>query len=341
MGMSVLARRLANSRTTRHHGRMEPWPPAFGEALEGFIASLRFERNRSAHTIRAYAGDVQHLLDTAHARGITQLNDIDLAFLRSWLASMSSAGMARSTLARRASSARAFTHWCHGRGLSSADAGARLASPQVHRHLPIVLDQGQAARLLDTAGTNADDADPKALRDVAMLETLYATGCRVSELCGIDLGDLDLSAQRIRVIGKGDKERVVPFGAPAARALRAWIDVRSDLAVPGHDALFVGVRGGRIDQRTVRNVVQRMAHLADVPAISPHALRHSAATHVLEGGADLRSVQELLGHASLATTQQYTHVSVERLRQSYALAHPRAGDPGTSRADESNALGSR
>lgn len=326
---------------TGHHGRVDAWPPTFREALDGFIASLRFERNRSAHTIRAYSGDVQHLLDTAQARGIARLDEIDLAFLRSWLATMSSAGMARSTLARRASSARAFTHWCHGRGICATDAGARLASPQVRRHLPVVLDQGQAARLLDTAGVAADDADPKALRDMAMLEVLYATGCRVSELCGIDMVDLDLAGQRIRVIGKGDKERVVPFGAPAARALRAWMAVRGAMALPGNDAVFVGVRGARIDQRTVRNVVQRMAALAEVPAISPHALRHSAATHVLEGGADLRSVQELLGHASLATTQQYTHVSVERLRQSYALAHPRAGDPDTSRADDSNARGSR
>lgn len=341
MGTFGLARRLANSHITSHHGHVDPWPPAFSAALDGFTASLRFERNRSAHTIRAYAGDIQHLLDAARAKGISQLDDIDLAFLRSWLAAMSTAGMARSTLARRASSARAFTHWCHGRGLCSIDAGARLASPAVHRHLPIVLDQGQAARLLDTASVAADDADPKAVRDVAMLETLYATGCRVSELCGMNLGDLDLQAQRVRVIGKGDKERVVPFGAPAARALRAWLDVRSDLGPPTHDALFVGVRGARIDQRTVRNVVRQMASLAEVPQISPHALRHSAATHVLEGGADLRSVQELLGHASLATTQRYTHVSVERLRQSYALAHPRAGDPGTSRADESNARGSR
>lgn len=331
---------LGNRRCSRHHGGVEPLSDAFAQALADFTASLAFERNRSRHTLRAYETDVRLLLVAAQERGYRDVSDIDLALLRAWLASLSAQGLARSSVARRASAARAFTKWCHRRGLASQDAGARLASPALRATLPSVLDQTDAAHLLQIAALAADDASPIGLRNAAMLEVLYGTGCRVSEMCGMDVDDVDPAHRRIRVVGKGDKERVVPYGLPAAAALTAWQAVRADLARSGEQALFVGARGSRIDQRAVREVVRRLSTAAEVPVISPHGLRHSAATHVLEGGADLRSVQELLGHASLATTQRYTHVSVERLRRSYALAHPRAGDPETSRAGESSARGS-
>jgi tyrosine recombinase xerC len=164
-----------------------------------------------------------------------------------------------------------------------------------------------------------------ALRDAALLEVLYATGVRVSELCGLDIADLDRSRRTLRVLGKGDKERTVPYGSPASQALENWLAVRDRIALAAAGgALFVGVRGRRLDPRAVRDVVHRAAALAGVPDLGPHGLRHSAATHVLNGGADLRSVQELLGHSSLATTQRYTHVSAERLRAVYAQAFPRA-----------------
>ena len=179
---------------------------------------------------------------------------------------------------------------------------------------------------MEVAGVAADDGDPMSARDRAMLELLYATGIRVSELCAVDVGDVDRRRRTVRVLGKGGKERVVPFGGPADAALQDWMDVRPTLAGPSAgQALFLGARGGRVDPRVVRQTVHRLTRLAGVTELAPHGLRHSAATHVLEGGADLRSVQELLGHASLSTTQRYTHVSVERLRSTFAQAHPRSG----------------
>ena len=206
------------------------------------------------------------------------------------------------------------------------DPGVLLASPKVSRTLPHVLRQNQAAQLLDLAATAADDESAERIRDLAILELLYGTGIRVGECAGLDLTDVDVRGQTIRVMGKGRKERIVPFGGPARDALQRWFEVRDQLATDRSDsAVFLGTRGGRIDQRMIRTVLQRLLrHLPDVPEISPHGLRHSAATHVLEGGADLRYVQELLGHASLATTQLYTHVSFDRLRETFERAHPRA-----------------
>lgn len=301
-------------------------PEPLAQALEGFGVHLRDERGRSAHTVRAYRGDVEQMLRFAAERGCAHPDDLDLAVLRSWLGSLNASGQSRATIARRAASARSFTAWCLRRGLAPTDPGARLASPQVAKRLPTVLDQGQAAAVMAHAAVAADDGDPVAIRDRAMIELLYATGIRVSELCQADRGDVDASARTVRVLGKGGKERVVPFGLPALDALRAWLEVRH-LLDPRSDALFVGRRGGRIDPRTARAAVQRLTRQAGVPQIAPHALRHSAATHVLEGGADLRTVQELLGHATLATTQRYTHVSVERLRSTFTQAHPRAELP--------------
>ena len=301
--------------------------------LDDFLAHLRDERGASAHTVRAYRSDVTGLLELCAQRGVQDVDEITLAHLRGWLALMGSNGRSRATIARRAAAARSFTAWCLRRGLATADPGARLASPRVPRTLPTVLGAEEAGHLMDHAAVAADDASPIAMRDRAMLELLYATGIRVSELCGMDVDDVDRSRRTMRVRGKGDRERTVPFGLPADRALDEWLHARFTLARPSVPALFVGARGGRIDPRTVRAVVHRLAGEAGLPDIAPHGLRHTAATHVLEGGADLRTVQELLGHATLATTQRYTHVSVERLRSEFSLRHPRAGqDPGAESA---------
>lgn len=298
-------------------------PPALAAALEDFARYLALELSRSAHTVRAYTGDVAALLEHATRLGVAEPPGLDLAVLRSWLARSRTSGAARTTLARRGSSARVFTAWACRRGLMPSDPGSLLATPKGHRPLPDVLRADEAARLVD----QVDGQEPADLRDRAALELLYATGIRVGELCGLDVDDVDGERRVVRVLGKGNRERSVPYGGPAAAAVDAWLARgRPQWATPtSGPALLLGRRGGRLDPRAARTLVHR--RLADVPGapdLGPHGLRHSAATHLLEGGADLRSVQELLGHATLATTQIYTHVSVERLRSSYAQAHPRA-----------------
>jgi integrase/recombinase XerC len=302
-------------------------PEVFARALAGYERHLVSERDLSAHTVRAYLGDIESLLLHAGRLGVDRLDDLDLRTLRSWLANQQTRGKARTTLARRATAARVFTAWLARTGQVSADPGSSLGSPRAHKTLPGVLRADEARDLLEAATALADDGSPLGLRDVAMLELLYATGIRVGELVGLDVDDLDHDRQVLRVLGKGRKERTTPFGHPAARAVDRWLALgRPALQVPGSGAaLFLGARGGRIDQRAVRELVHR--RLRDVPGapdLGPHGLRHTAATHLLEGGADLRSVQELLGHASLATTQLYTHVTTDRLRQAYRQAHPRA-----------------
>lgn len=300
-------------------------PAPLSDALDRFAEHLASERGRSVHTVRAYLADAGSLLAFAAARGAQQVADISLLDLRGWLGEQERRGLSRATLARRAASARAFTEWAAHRGLADGDPGARLASPKRGRTLPAVLSADQAVSMLDLAATVADE--PIGLRDLAMLEVLYASGIRVSELVGLDIDDVDSVRRTVRVLGKGGKERVVPIGVPAIEAITRWRESgRPALTRDGTGAaLFVGARGRRIDPRTVREVVHRVVReVPGAPDIGPHGLRHSAATHVLEGGADLRSVQEILGHASLATTQIYTHVSVERLRATYEQAHPRA-----------------
>ncbi|WP_370459984.1 tyrosine recombinase XerC [Nostocoides sp. F2B08] len=291
-----------------------------------FVAHLREERGRSPHTVRAYLADLDHL--SAHlAEQDTELLDLSLSDLRGWLGAQSSAGVARSTLARRAASVRSFCRWAARTGRMPADPSLRLVAPKRHSVLPDVLTSGDAERLLDVAAVASDDEDPVHIRDRAALELLYATGIRVGELTGLDLDDVDDDRRVVRVVGKGDKERTVPFGVPAQQALDQWRRLGRPALATEHSgpALFLGRRGRRIDQRQVRTAVHELLrHVADAPDLGPHGLRHSAATHLLEGGADLRVVQELLGHASLATTQIYTHVSIDRLRDSYRQAHPRA-----------------
>jgi integrase/recombinase XerC len=297
-------------------------PPALEDARASFRAHLELERDRSPHTGRAYDGDVTALLVHAASLGITDLSEIDLSVLRSWLARLRSTGMARGTLARRGSAARTFTAWAQRTGRLPTDPGALLATPKGQRTLPEVLRPDEAIALVSVEGDETED-----LRDRVVLELLYATGVRVSELCGLDVDDVDAGRRVVRVLGKGRKERSVPYGVPAQRALDRWLaEGRPAWAgTRSGAALLLGVRGGRVDPRTVRTLVhRRLAGVPGAPDLGPHGLRHSAATHLLEGGADLRSVQELLGHATLATTQIYTHVSIERLRTSYERAHPRA-----------------
>lgn len=279
------------------------------EAIYDFAEHQRLVLGRSEATIKGYTSD---LLDLA--KTIDSFSSFTLPRLRNWLAAAVAEGKARSTLARRTASVKAFSTWAVKQGYLRTDEAAKLSSPKVPKHLPKVLDPKEASAAMD----NAKSIDELHLvRDTAMLELLYATGMRVSELTGIDLHDIDSSRQTIRVLGKGNKERIVPFGDAANTALNAWLARREELA-KDPDALFVGTRGKRIDQRQVRRVVEAAGE------VSPHALRHSTATHLLEGGADLRVVQELLGHSSLQTTQVYTHVTSERLKKVFNQAHPRA-----------------
>jgi len=295
------------------------------QVVASFATHLGATRGMSPHSVRAYGGDVRHLLRFAARRGVPW-DEVDLGLLRAWLASMVAARLARATIARRGAAVRSFYAWATVEGLVDTDPAVRLVTAHPGVSLPTVLAIEPTAHLLDVARGLAADGDPVSVRDWAALELLYATGVRVGELVGADVRDVDLQARLIRVLGKGAKERVVPFGVPAARALQAWIGTARDaLATPGSaGALLVGVRGRRMDQRQVRALVHRAAQAAGVDDVAPHALRHTTATHLLHGGSDLRSVQEILGHASLATTQRYTHVSPERLRSSYQQAHPRA-----------------
>ncbi|WP_035906298.1 tyrosine recombinase XerC [Knoellia subterranea] len=323
--------------------------------MDAFERHLRLERGRSPHTVKAYLADLRDFFshldgdvggagesdgagEAGRASGAgedvagtpraeTELSEVRLADLRAWLGVLAAGGAARSTIARRSATLRTFFAWATRQGHVELDPALRLVAPKRHRTLPPVLARDHASALLDVAAVAADDDDPVHVRDRAILELLYATGIRVGELTGLDVDDVDHAASVIRVIGKGNKERRVPFGKPAAQALDQWLSAsRSRLTTPeSGPALFLGRRGRRIDPRQVRTLVHDMlTHVHDAPDLGPHGLRHSAATHLLEGGADLRMVQELLGHASLATTQIYTHVSIERLAASYAQAHPRA-----------------
>ncbi|WP_372463163.1 tyrosine recombinase XerC [Pseudonocardia kujensis] len=296
--------------------------PEVEAAVERFVRHLELERGRSAHTVRAYRSDLTGMLG-----GLPSLAALDLAHLRRRLGEAHAAGTSRATLARRAAAVRTFTAWAARAGLLAGDPGARLSSPRSRGELPEVLRADQAAAVLDAATSGAAEEHPEALRDLALLEVLYATGIRVGEACGLDVDDVDDERRTLRVLGKGAKERTVVFGVPAAHALRRWRALgRPTLArSDSPPALFLGVRGGRLDPRVARTLVHRaMAALPDAPDIGPHGFRHAAATHLLDGGADLRYVQELLGHATLSTTQLYTHVTVDRLKVVHDQAHPRA-----------------
>lgn len=301
-------------------------PRALAVTVAEFELHLDVQRGLSAHTVRAYTGDVRSLLARAVATGVRSLDDVDIAVLRDWLADLGARDLARTTMARRGAAARAFFAWTTSTGRTAHNPALRLASPKVARHLPTVLAVDAATHLMETARDAAADGDPARLREWVAVEVLYASGLRVAELVGTDVDDVDLGERTLRVVGKGDKERVVPFGVPAGRALSRWLDVgRPSLAVADSGpALLLGDRGRRWGQRQARETVHRLAALAGVDDVAPHDLRHSAATHLLQGGSDLRSVQEVLGHATLSTTQRYTHVSADRLRASFEQAFPRA-----------------
>lgn len=344
--------------------RARPWPGGFEKAVDAFERYLALERSRSEHTVRAYVGDISALIEFAAGRHSARaLEDIDLGMLRLWLGEQQGTGKAPSTLARHAAAVRTFMGWAVREELIATDPSLRLRSPKKAKRLPHVLQTAQVGRLLDANRQPAGIQRPAAIdcpqppgtgeppgpqpggaattkqpqptarqlavaeRDHAILELLYATGIRVGELTGLDIDDIDHDRLTLRVLGKGNKERTVPFGQPAHEALSNWLTRgRPHLVLDrSGPALFLGQRGARLGSRQVRAMVGRaLASLGDTAARGPHALRHTAATHLLDGGADLRTVQELLGHSSLATTQLYTHVSVDRLRTSYQQAHPRA-----------------
>lgn len=296
------------------------------QAVRGFLAQLGVERGLSPNTVRSYGADLASLDAYARERGTTAVRELDLELLRDWLWQASQDGLAKSTLARRTAAARSFTDWARRTGILDTDVATRLRAPKSESHLPRVLTRQQVDEILDALTSLAAGGDPVALRNVAIIELLYASALRVSELTGLDLDRVDLDRLTVRVMGKGSRERVVPFGAPAGRAISRYLDVgRPRLQTDPTPAVFLGARGRRIGARTVYQLVAEV--LSEIPGTGPsgpHAFRHTAATHLLDGGADLRAVQEILGHASLGTTQIYTHVSAERLKESYRTAHPRA-----------------
>lgn len=300
----------------------------FEKPFKSFERHLENERELSVHTIRAYLGDLTSLFLHLEKLGLSDISQLQLSHIRSWLANQSIQGGARTTISRRAVSVRLFTQWAHKNGFIAIDVGATLATPKALRTLPQVLDIAQAQAAMDSMTTRASEFQtPLSLRDVSMVELLYATGARVGELCGLNVSDIDYDRHTIRVMGKGNKERTIPVGKPAFKALEKWLAEGRSVLVNAQSgaAVFLGARGKRIDQRAVRSVVyQALSAIEGIEPMSPHGLRHSAATHLLEGGADLRTVQEILGHASLATTQIYTHVSPARLQKVFKQAHPRA-----------------
>ena len=283
-------------------------------------------RNLSDNSIRGYISDLNSLLEHINKLGVREFKDLELKHIRSWLAYLQSNGASRSTLARRIVSIRAFTYWAASQKWIESDIGAALEVPKPLRKLPEVLNQEDANTVVEAMQLRAsEEPTPENLRDLAIIEVLYASGIRVSELCGLNIRDLDFGRNTLQVLGKGNKERVVPLGLPAVRALQSYLDFARDSFKNSKsgDAVFLGARGKRIDQRIARAIVND-AMKAIGSNMSPHGLRHTAATHLLEGGADLRTVQEILGHSSLSTTQIYTHVSPERLKEAYKQAHPRA-----------------
>ncbi|MBN9212158.1 MAG: recombinase XerC [Microbacterium sp. 71-36] len=296
------------------------------EAVEGYLSHLGSVRRLSPATVRAYRSD---LADLARASGDPDVRELDIETLREWQWDATAAGLSKATAARRTSTVKGFLAWAREEGVIDVDPSQRLVAPKRGRTLPTVATASALEALLSEAEAATQAGDPVALRDHALLELLYGTGARVSEICGLDVDDVDHERRTLRLRGKGDKERVVPYGSPAAHALEAYlVRARPVLRARADDpdaAVFVGARGGRLGPRAVHALVSRVvAPAVGAETLGPHALRHSAATHLLDGGADLRSVQEILGHASLGTTQIYTHVSGERLREAYRLAHPRA-----------------
>ncbi len=291
------------------------------EAIEAFLSYLERERNASAHTLRAYAQDLAqfavHVRDDLGREG--RPNDVDHLMVRGFLARLHTRGLKKTSAARKLAALRTFFRYLCREGILERNPARPILSPRTERRIPGHLDEAQMARFLDLPGDS-----PAALRDRAILELLYATGIRCAELVGLDLPRVDLQERTLVVLGKGRKERWVPFGKPAASALEAYV-ARRDHLRPRSAALFLNRNGGRLTDRFVRMILgRRISAVALQQRVSPHTLRHSFATHLLERGADLRAIQELLGHASLSTTQKYTHVSMRHILSIYSKSHPRA-----------------
>ncbi|HJE50432.1 MAG TPA: tyrosine recombinase XerC [Tessaracoccus flavescens] len=302
---------------------MEHLPPGWAALIADYAAHLGSERGLSAHTVRAYSTDLKEL--AAHVD--VEARRVNLSKLRGWLAHMDEEGAAPSTLQRRVACVRGFFAWAERSGFLDTNPAGRLKAPKKRRTLPKVVSSTAMSTTFASAETRvAEDDDPMAVRDLAMIELLYSSGLRVSELCSAELRDVDWERRSLTVAGKGGKHRAVPIGAPAVRALERWLAVRGEIATgESPDTIFLGARGGRLDPRVARRVVHAATGAAGAGNdVGPHGLRHAMATHLIEGGADLRSVQEMLGHASVATTQIYTHVTSERLRSAFEQAHPRA-----------------
>ncbi|WP_182354166.1 tyrosine recombinase XerC [Flaviflexus huanghaiensis] len=305
---------------------------AVSSLLHAYQRELSVRRGLSDHTVSAYMSDARNLVDYLGALvGVDPgsstvaelgLEHLEITDLRAWLAAQQRAGSSRSSLARRSAAIKSFTAWLYDRGVTEHDPGVRLVSPKPESRLPHVLTAGDAGRLLDYARDVAESGNRSKIRNWAACELLYSSGLRISELTGLNTTDLE--GDTVRVFGKGSVQRIVPIGAPARDAVDAYLGVRGQFIVTPTDALFLGDRGGRLDPRTLRGILHRLSSAAGVADTAPHDLRHSAATHMLEGGSDLRTVQEFLGHSSLGTTQRYTHVSPDRLRSAFGQAHPRA-----------------
>jgi integrase/recombinase XerC len=304
--------------------------------LKSFLEYLRLNRNASAHTVRAYDSDVSQFLaflaaEKGRPTGALTAADFDTAAVRGFLAELYRRGNSRASAGRKLAAVRAFGRYLRREGVLEQDPAALVGTPKREQKIPAHLDMDEMAKLLETPDTST----PLGRRDRAILELFYASGLRLSELVGLDLDDVNLSARMVRVLGKGGKERLVPFNKTAAGALRAYLADYEGTGVQGTGAprgkerrsrpLFLNYRGGRLTTRSVDRLVRRYVALCSTRyGISPHALRHSFATHLLERGADLRAIQELLGHARLSTTQRYTHLNAAQLLESYKKAHPRA-----------------
>ncbi|MEN9603499.1 MAG: hypothetical protein RLZZ06_889 [Actinomycetota bacterium] len=300
--------------------------PSFASAIDRYRTHLEAGRGYSKHTIKGYLTDLADLLDFLEVEGIVQVADIDLEALRAWLYSLSQREMAKSSMARKTAAVRSFTAWLFEQGELDNDPGLRLRTPKANKSLPKVASREAMAEVFSALEAAAAEGEPDAIRDLLVVELLYATGARVSELSGLNLGDIDESRRLIRVTGKGNKQRMIPYGLPAETALNNWLTKGRPALVSGKTSfeLLVNSKGTRLGTRQIYEVVANALAGTAVGAAGPHTLRHTAATHLLDGGADLRAVQELLGHASLGTTQIYTHVSIERLKEGYKSAHPRA-----------------
>jgi integrase/recombinase XerC len=298
------------------------------EYLKAFCKYLALNRSVSRHTVRAYESDLTQFLDHVSAGARVKTVDLppgalDRFAIRSFLSTVNAKGQSRSTAARKLAAIRTFLRYLRREEVISSDAGSLVRTPKREVRMPVHLSEAEMTRLLDAP----DSEEPLGRRDKAIVELFYASGLRLSELAGLDLDDVNLSRKMTRVLGKGGKERLVPFNGTTASAIRAYLKDRDKLLGerrPDHDALFVNYRGGRLTVRSIDRLVRRYATASTRPRVSPHALRHSFATHLLQRGADLRAIQELLGHSRLSTTQRYTHLDAAQLLDVYRKSHPRA-----------------